>query len=596
MSSSSSRTNGARAAARKKLRPVVESGTAACFRCGKPIAGQVVAGKWVGQAWHADHMQPAALGGSNGMDNFAPSHATCNMSEGGKRGSRLTNARFLSDRSTPRSPSVNFSFIDGSTISHLSDIRATPTILSAWPDGTDVAEAHDGARWLSLPLTPQGEQIAHVMQATRVGPLGEVPLHRFVVVEMARRSAKTTSILATLLGRALERPGYKIASTAQTGLKSRAKMLEVQAALIAAGFETQELGRCLRGAGDTRIDFANGSTWQALPPNGGAFRSEAYDCVLVDEAGEIDAENADELLSGLIPTMDTRPSAQLVIAGTPGETRAGLLWTALEWLRNGRPRTGGVVYECPDRRTFIDAETGAADYPLLVQTHPGIGTLTDVETVVGNIDVLGIDRWSREYLCAWPLTAGVCALDVAAWQACESFEGADRPANAALALDVDPDGNHAALVAAWRDDAGRACFDVLDSRPGYDWLPRAARKAQAEHRGAVAYDAIGANLDAVDKMGRPPHRVRTSPTKYRDQVGAAARFEKEVSRRKVQHYGDADLTAAVESSAWRPAGNGRLFLRRPGSCAVVAAALALWAYDQRAGSQKRRRIVTARSA
>lgn len=481
----------------------------------------------------------------------------------------------------------DFSF----SLANLPDIKATPTILSPWPADTDLTEAHKGAEWLSLPLTPQGVEVASVMQATKVGPLGVVPLYRFVVTEMARRSAKTTSILDVLVGRALNRPGYKIASTAQTGLKARAKLLEVQTALIAAGFETQGLGRCLRGAGDTRIEFANGSSWVALPPNGAAFRSEAFDMVLVDEGGEIDAETADDLLSGLIPTMDTRPTAQLVVAGTPGEVRAGMLWTALEWLRNGRARTGGVVYECPDRREFIDPETGEPDWPLLLATHPGIGTLTDAETIVGNIDVLGIARWSREYLCKWPLTAGVTALDVASWEACESDDEPQRPEDAAVAFDVDPDGASAVLVAAWRDGRNRAVFEVLASGGGYEWLPEACKEAQEEHRGAISYDAIGPNLDAADKMARAPHRVRCQPTKFRDQVGGAARIDKEIAKRNVVHFGDPELTEGVESSAWRPAGGGRLFLRKSGTAAVVAAAMALWEFDRRArtGGGYRRR-------
>ncbi len=148
-------------------------------------------------------------------------------------------------------------------------------------------------------------------------------------------------------------------------------------------------------------------------------------------------------------------------------------------------------------------------------------------------------------------------------------------------------------MAAWRDEAGRACLEVLEAGPGTDWLPGEARDVQAEHRGALSYDAIGANLEAADRMTRPPYRVRAVPLRMRDQVGAAARIEREIVRRNVQHYGDAALTGAVETASWRPAGNAaRLFLRTPGVCVLVAAAEALWAYDARARSGGRRRIVS----
>ncbi|MFT3971805.1 MAG: hypothetical protein QM695_16390 [Micropruina sp.] len=482
-----------------------------------------------------------------------------------------------------------FDFLLGD-VPDLSHVVATPTILSPWPADVDLAEAHEGAGWLSLPLFRQGVEVASVLQAMKDAE-AKVPLYRTVVVEMARRSTKTTAILATLLGRALNRPGYKIASTAQSGVKARSKLLEVQEALRSAGFEDQGLGRCLQGMGDTRIRFANGSLWQSLPPDPGAFRSEAYDVVLVDEGGELPPEKATALISGLLPTMDPRPQAQFIVAGTPGESRAGLLWTRLERLRKGHPRIGGVVYEAPDRAMFIDGETGAVDWELLARTHPGIGTLTDVETIVGNLEDMGLAKWSREYLCQWPLNAGVRALDVAAWADCAATDAPARPENAAVCWDIDKDGSLAALVAAWRDADGRAWLEVLDVRAGYDWLPKAAQAAQGEHRGPVMYDAIGANLDVAEELSRPPYRVRTKPLTTREQVGATARIEKEISRRNVRHLDDPALTGAVESSAWRPTGNARLFLRVAGSCTIVAAAGALWAYDQRSPAAGRRRRI-----
>lgn len=586
--------------ARSLVQHLVDAG-APCYRCRKPILP--------GQTWHADHIIPREHGGTDDVSNLHPSHARCNESAGGQSGAALTNARRKAKGepnqqtrgSQIASSRVSADSFEGGQAAHgydradflsnlqlpdvLPPVTAVPTILSPTPDDVDLAEAELGAKWLSLPLTPQGLQVARVLQA--VQPSGK-PVYRTVVVEMARRSAKTTSILETLLGRCLTRPGYKVASTAQTGTKARAKLLEVQQALRSAGFETQELGKCLAGMGDTRIRFANESLWQSLPPDPSSFRSEAYDAILVDEAGELDPEKGDALLAGLLPTMDTRPNAQLIVAGTPGETRAGMLWTRLEHLRAGRVRVGGVVYEAADSERFIDAETGEVDWSLLLRLHPGISAgLTDVETVVGNLEDFGLDKWSREYLCAWPRHAGVRALNAEAWERCLVERPPARPANAAVAWDVDPGGSFAALVAAWRDDKGRACLDVLRSGSGTDWLPDAAQTAQAEHRGTVTYDAIGSNIDTADVMGRSPYRVRLAPIVFRDQVGAASRIDKEITRRNVEHYGQPALTEAVEGATWRPAGKeGRLFARAASAssvAALVAAAEALWTYDQRTG-------------
>ena len=41
--------------------------------------------------WHAGHIQDRAQGGSDSRNNYAPEHATCNMSNGGKLGAAITN-------------------------------------------------------------------------------------------------------------------------------------------------------------------------------------------------------------------------------------------------------------------------------------------------------------------------------------------------------------------------------------------------------------------------------------------------------------------------------------------------------------------------
>lgn len=469
----------------------------------------------------------------------------------------------------------------------LTHVKATPAFLSEWPADTDISEAECGAGWLGLPLFPQGVQVASVMSAVKPSPVaasGVVPLYRHVVIEMARRSTKTTAALAVLLGRCLQRPGYTVASIAQTGVKAREKLLEVQAAVRAAGFERNGFGTCLQGMGDTRINFTNGSMWKALPPDPAAFRSAAYDAVLIDEAGELDPDKAQLLLAGILPTLDTRPTAQVIVAGTPGETRAGLLWTRLEQLRSGRPNFGGVVYEAPDRSAFLDRETGAPDWELLARVHPGIGTLTDAQTIVDSLEDMGLDRWQREYLCLWPRNAAASALDVDAWEDCLAAGGLPpRPDRVGLAWEIDPDGRRAALVAAWRDADDIAHLEVLGCEAGSDWLPRTVRAAEEKHRCQSVYDPIGQNLEAAERMRRAPFRSRTQPLKLRDQVGAAARIDKLITQRRIVQYGQADLDEAVRGAVWRPAGtDGRLFSRKASTASVaclVAAAAALWAYD-----------------
>lgn len=581
--------------AREVCRPIVEQG-GPCYRCRKPILP--------GQPWHADHIVPREQGGSDDPSNLWPAHEHCNTSDGGKRGAQITNAR----RRIRGSAGTVESF-EGSEVAHarrllsfslplddLPNVTAEATILSPFPDDTDTTEAVEGAAWMGFDLKPQGVEVASVMNAN--GEDGH-PLYETVVVEIPRRATKTTAVLATLLGRCLHRPGYRVANTAQDGLRARQKLKEVMTALRAAGFEEQGLGTLYFSNGTERIEFANTSVWKALPPDPGAFRSDAFDAVLIDEAGELPPEKADALMAGILPTQDTRPDSQTIVAGTPGLVRAGLLWDTLEQLRAGVDGVGGVVYEADEREVFLDLSDPDHPIPnlaLLLRVHPGISSgLTTVKKVLSRIEKMGLEKWTREYLCQWPRNAAVAALDVEAWRACEAQGEPERPDKVGVAWDVDPSGEFAALVAAWRDPAGRAHFEVLAAGGGTDWLPREAREVQNAHRGAFGYDSIGQNVEVADRMQRPPFRLRLAPVRARDLVGAAARIEKEIHLRNVVHYGDPELTEAVEGAAWRPMGtDGRLFGRKASAASVaalVAASEALWLYDANARPQGERRGV-----
>src|SRR5690606_40084085 len=93
-------------------------------------------------------------------------------------------------------------------------IVAVPRHFSEVPPDTDISETERGAAALGLPLLPQGINEARLFGAR--DPEGGA-LYRTCVVQMPRRATKSTSIWATIIGRALTRPKYKCVVTAQSG-------------------------------------------------------------------------------------------------------------------------------------------------------------------------------------------------------------------------------------------------------------------------------------------------------------------------------------------------------------------------------------------
>jgi len=224
-----------------------------------------------------------------------------------------------------------------------------------------------------------------------------------------RRAGKTTVLLALAIGRCLTRPGYSVLFTAQSGTKASARFLEMARTLerqnpndVMRGF------RIMRGAGNQNLTFANGSIFQVLPPKPDAFRGDSGDLIILDEAQEHTADMSAELIGAILPTMDTRPGAVLVVAGTAGERRSGLFWDTLVEGRAGVKGVGIIQFAAPDTTTPEEA----ADPATWIASHPGIGTLTDVDTIAQRFERLPFPQFAREYLGIWPEDYSQSAIDM----------------------------------------------------------------------------------------------------------------------------------------------------------------------------------------
>lgn len=477
---------------------------------------------------------------------------------------------------------------------------ARPTNISRIPRGTNIGAALVGAGLQSLPLVRQGEEIAAVCEAVKADG---TPLYKEVVILVPRRAAKTTSIWDIILGRCATRKAYKVVVTAQDGIRARNRFREAQRALQANDFigefdPSKRLGKLRWANGDESIEFDNGSRIWVVPPEAGAFRGEAADLLVFDEAGELSETRSDDLISGALPLMDTRPYGQVIFAGTPGLARTGLLWEKFRAALEPKSKLGIVAYYAKDNETTFEYDADGnykLNTKLLKRVHPGIGTLTKLDVIESRSQSMSPAQFEREYFCRFPFDNATSAIPQSLWEkACAGANLPERPAKIGLAYDVAPDGSAAALVAAWRDETGRAHVEVLAADWGSQWLASQARTAARKYRVPIAYDNIGANMDTADQLQR--FRVRLQPMYIRQMEGAAARFMENLNSGNLSHYDQPDLTSAALGAAWRSVNDsGRLFARKASTADVtplVAASVALWQYDQITKHNQTRKIIT----
>lgn len=471
---------------------------------------------------------------------------------------------------------------------------ARPTLFSRIPRGTDISSAVFGSELLGLPLLPQGEQVAALLEARDKDGLEH--LYPKAVVMEPRRSSKTTAIWATLIGRCHRTPGYRVVTTAQDGSRAGEIIREFMAMLDAAGFEGRGLGDLFWSNGKERIKFRNRAVIWTVAPKPGTFRSAAADVILFDEAGELEPEKGQALLAGALPLMDTRDAPQVIITGTPSVGRAGLLWETLQKARSKEPGTGILDYSIRDDEqsvTIANDGTVTLNEKILRRVHPGIGTLTTIERMRDRLKDLGLTKFEMEYLCRFPADAETDAISPEAWRELK-VPIVDRPEHVGIAFDCAVDSSSASITYAWRDAAGVAYVELVEHRLSTSWVAGQAHRAVVKYsrRVPVAYDDIGANRDpaaAIERMKPAPKLTRLNT---KDIMGAATRLANEVAAGTLRHFGQLDLDAAIGNLTWRDIGlSGRAFGPKsytgPPINPAVAASLALWSYDR---TPKRTRI------
>ena len=433
-------------------------------------------------------------------------------------------------------------------------------------------------------LTPTQLDLAAVIAAEDATGVPEFP---FAAVSIGRRSGKTSTVLACVVARCLVHPGHRAFFAAQTLLKSVDRMRDLAQTLQAAGapWVTPRWSN-----GSERLLFDNGSELRFGSPRPETFRSEAFDTIVLDESQEHDGDRALELRAAALPTLDTRPQGQLIVAGTPG-SRTSLLWWAVEQGRAARPGWALVEHSAEE-------EDDPRDPSVWHRVHPGLRDgLTTEAKLANNLDAIGPEAFGQEYLGRWLSETARGAIDGELWEAC-AIEAPVQPERFAVAFDVSPSGDRASVVAAWQV-GDLMHVELLESQPGTDWVPGFVRSVAGTER-PVGYDSMGrGNLWCADELARARPRPRLVGLSTADALIAASGLQARVHGATLRHSRQPGLTAAALGASRRPVGDsGWLFGRRSSQVDIsplVAASVASRTLDL-LPFRSRPKIRTARTA
>lgn len=416
---------------------------------------------------------------------------------------------------------------------------------------------------------------------------------RTYVVEMPRRASKSTTIFCKLLGRCIRRRNYLVTFSAQNGVASgrlfddwveRLNELHPEDKSIPPWLrhidrKPKQQARHLALFGDELVPAAEdeikprfyharvspsarditvkatGSKIRVIKTAASAYRGLAADVSWLDEGQELDPEEGVKIIAGIRPLQDTRRgNPATIVSGTAGEARVGIFWSYINRLRSGDPAMGGVDYAAPEDTPWSEIEDEERAMQLIATVHPGIGTLTTVDTMRDTYrePEFGLPQWAREYLSLWPESYGTRAISDELWTANGRETKPPMPTKVAFGVSIKPGGSSAAICAAWRNQRGVAYIEVVAHQSGTAWLPERLQQLTTKYRGStVAYDNIaeGAATATEAELLTPRPRLRVQT--YRETAAGCVQFMRDLERGTIRHAFQRGLDAAVAAAGRR---------------------------------------------
>lgn len=330
--------------------------------------------------------------------------------------------------------------------------------------------------------------------------------------------------------------------------------------------------KMLANNNDMSIELRGGQRLRFVARSGGSGRGFTGDCVILDEAYNLD----NRIMSALYPTLSARPNPQVWYTSSAPlpEEKSDVL---RRFCRRGRAGTPNVAYI----EYCAEADDDPESLETVVKANPAFAIRMNAEFIDSERPVLGED-FARERLGIWPdLLEGAGVIDPEVWNAClDEKSGPVDPV--AFALDVSPDRKWASFGVAGPSALGGTHVELVERRHGTDWVVERAAELQDRWGGQLAV-AIGS--PAASLLGELVQAgisvLEVSPG---DHAQACGLLFDAVTQGEIKHLGDSALTVAVNGAQQKFSADAWLWSRRSSAVDIsplVAVTLAFWGLRNR---------------
>lgn len=383
-----------------------------------------------------------------------------------------------------------------------------------------------------------------------------------------RRTTKSASITATMVGRCALRTDYSAVFTfATAGARASEFFNDEVAKYIRLSYPEEEKDarpfHMVIANGKEHVRWPHASQLRIVPPAEDSFRGKGLDFVWVDEAQAANPDLASGLLRGILPTMGTKAGAQLVVSGTAGDYRGGnLLWRLLESedaavLRHNAPDdTDPDAFEAWEP---TEARPRGAMRSLVQKYHPGLGWTTAEDAIRSDYN-LEPSSFPAEYLGIWGSEGSNTALiPQPLWTAStlpQGHEDANRSAPvSSVVVQVSRDADYVSVVRAWNGADNRVHIVLAKHALSLKGFAPELLAYLRKHNRPVSYDTGGAGAAATANLVSLLREASPAPTERpltpKDSRRASVYFMQLLREDRLRHYGQLEMDTAAELAVKR---------------------------------------------
>ncbi|MET9301774.1 hypothetical protein ABZX66_20870 [Micromonospora aurantiaca] len=340
--------------------------------------------------------------------------------------------------------------------------------------------------------------------------------------------------------------------------------------------------------GEQQIELHNGHLLQYVTRSRTAIRGFSAKKLVLDEAQELTSEQ----VAAIMPTLSAQYNWQAWFFGTPPDDPAAWCYGLKEDGEVGVPRLAhfdwGAALDLDDPADVARA----GDPELWYACNPALGERIEIETVQDEHRPSGLGaKFPQERLGVWQpkASAGSGVIADALWRD-QVARDAARPADVALAVQVNSRRTFTAIAAVGPQPDGTLLASVVDYRPGTHWV--AERVAELRERWnpvAIAVQDKGPTapvLLELEKLGitgpddpEEPARGDLAVPWAAEVAVAYGLFIDAVHQRRLFHLDEAPLNVALGTAKVRALSGGTAWDFKPEDAApLLAATFAHWAW------------------